>query len=120
MEGQGARGARARGAGRSRSRRRGSAVAFEVEQAREGVGIGDVEVVAGEEAEPASRREEVAEVRLEADRRRFAWTKPTAMSAWSRGVELLAEVGQEGVVLAAGDEAAIVCGLAVGCFGAFR
>ena len=55
-------------------------VAFEVEEADEGVGLGDAEVVAGEEAEAAVSGQEVAEVGVEPSRP-LGMTKPTAMSA---------------------------------------
>ena len=42
------------------------AIAFEVEEAGEGVGIGDAEVVAGEDAEAAPAVEEIAQVPFEA------------------------------------------------------
>jgi hypothetical protein len=42
------------------------AVAVEVEELREGVGVGEAEVVAGDEPEAASFAEEVAEVLLDA------------------------------------------------------
>jgi len=41
------------------------AVALEVEEADEGFGLGDAEVIAGEEAEPACSGQEVAEVGFE-------------------------------------------------------
>ena len=47
-------------------------VAFEVEEADEGVGLGDAEVVAGEEAEAAVSGQEVAEVGARAARGRSA------------------------------------------------
>jgi hypothetical protein len=41
-------------------------LAFEVEEAGQRVGLGDAEVVAGEEAEAAASPQQVAEMRLEA------------------------------------------------------
>ncbi len=69
-----------RGAGRrvcgagwiGRSRRRGLPLACEVEEPLERVGLGDAEVVAGEDAEAAAVGEQVAEVGLEPGRRRSA------------------------------------------------
>ena len=105
MEGEGGRLARVLGAGGVCGFEDAELpVAFEVEEAGEGVGLGDAEVVAGEEAEAALSGQEVAEVGaepLEAARHDEA-----DGDVGGRGFrELLAEVGEEGVVLAAGDEA---------------
>ena len=70
----------------------------------EGVWLGDAEVVAGEEAEAALSGQEVAEVGAEPfDAARHDEADGDVGCRGFR--ELLAEVGEEGVVLAAGDEA---------------
>ena len=79
-------------------------VAFEVEEADEGVGLGDAEVVAGEEAEAALSGQELAEVEFEPVE--AARHDEADGDVGRRGVsQLPAQVGEEGVVLAAGDEA---------------
>jgi hypothetical protein len=71
------------------------AVAGEVEQAGEGVGVGDAEVVAGEEAEAASAVEEVAEVLLHADDAAPHGEADGDVGSLRAG-QLFAEVGQGG------------------------
>ena len=85
------------------------AVAFEVEELHEGVGVGEAEVVAGEEAEAASLAEEVAEVSFDAaDAARHHEADDDVGSL--RSAELLAQVGHEGVVFSAFHQAACLRG----------
>ena len=84
------------------------AVAFEVEEADEGFGLGDAQVVAGEEAEPAAPGEELAEVGLEAQEPARHDEANGDVSSCRLG-QLSAQVGEEGVVLASRDEAGGCC-----------
>jgi hypothetical protein len=80
------------------------AVAFEIEEADEGFGLGDADVVAREEAEPAVSGQEVPEVglhSLEAARHDEA----DGDVGGRRLGQLFAQVAVEGVVFAARDEA---------------
>ena len=105
MEGHDGRGAWALGRGRDPGLEDAQlAVAFEVEEAREGVGIGDAEVIAGEQAQAAFPREEVAEMLLQAGNAAGLDEADGDVSLVGGG-ELIDEVGKEGIVLAPGDEA---------------
>jgi hypothetical protein len=80
------------------------AVAFEIEEADGGFGLGDAEVVAGEEAEPAVSGQEVAEVGFEA--LEAARHDEADGDVGIRGLgQLFVQVAVERVLFASRDEA---------------
>jgi len=104
VEAEGGRWARVLGAGGVRGFEDADlAVAFEIEEADEGFGLGDAEVVAREEAEPAVSGQEVAEVGLEA-MEAARHDEADGDVGGRRLGQLFAQVAVEGIVFAAGDE----------------
>ena len=87
-------------------------VAFEVEEAGEGVGLGDAEVVAGEEAEAAASPQQVAEVGLDAVEAARHDEADGDVGCCGLG-QLADQVGEEGVVLASRDEPGAGAGASV-------
>ncbi|MBU6290240.1 MAG: hypothetical protein KGS10_18940 [Chloroflexi bacterium] len=78
-------------------------LASEVGETKQRLGLGDVEVVAGEQAEGAAAVQEVAQV-LDHEVEAAGANEGDAQVGGGRAVEVRAEVGQQGVVRAAVDE----------------
>ena len=83
-------------------------LAFEVEKAHERVGLGDAEVVAREEAEPAASSQQVAEIGLDAVEAARHDEADGDVGSGRQG-QLSAQVREEGVVLASRHETAGAC-----------